>query len=141
VVTALTTFFAAVAALAALVTVALAWKTRQDANAHHREQVRMRRLEQLDRIADLVVHWGKIARAEAEGPAQPRPSRLPVIRRRLDIALGVFSSLGVSELPKCEDVADLSAARSPAFPSLAETESLVQDALNELSAALEDEGL
>jgi hypothetical protein len=48
----------------------------------------MQRLEQLDRIADLVVRWGEVARAEAEAPERQRPSRLPTIRHRLSVALG-----------------------------------------------------
>jgi hypothetical protein len=139
VVVALSTFFAAIAAVASLRAVGLARKTRQDANAHHRQQVRMRRLEQLDRIADLVVRWGEIAREEGGAPREA--SRLPVIRQRLDVALGIFSNLGGPTLTKCEEVADLSASRSPAFPTLAQTESLVHEAMNELAAALEDDAL
>jgi len=137
----LATLFAAIAAAAASLTVYLAWRAHKEAREFGREQVRMRRLAQLERIEGLIVHFGEVARAE-EGRGGGT-SRLPVIRRRLEVALAIFASLGGQPLPECLEQATLTRTNpaTPVFPSLSEAFQIVERCLGEIRTALDHESL
>ncbi len=70
-------------------------------------------------------------------------SRLPVIRRQLDVALGIFARLGGPPLPKCVELATLTGTdpATPVFPSLSEAFQIVERCLDEIRTALDDESL
>jgi hypothetical protein len=132
----LSTLFAAIAAVAALFTIRQTRDARVEAARQHREQLEIRRLDEVKRIAALVAEFGEVA--GLEGAPEGKQSRLPLIRQQLAVAVNVFTSLQGPQLTACETAADLTATRSPAFPTRAEAQRLVEACFDELDETLED---
>src|SRR5204863_7819108 len=93
-------------------------------------------LDQLERVNSLIVHWGDAAFREAGRGGLD--SRLHIIRRQLEVALGILSSVGGPALPECEKVA---LTQGPMFPSAAEAANLLAACQKEVVASLADPSL
>ena len=69
-------------------------------------------VDQLEKIADLVVQIGRVLDDEQETHPDGRlfafgvPTRIPTMRERLRIALGIFERSGGPELPTTRDLAE-----------------------------------
>lgn len=159
----LSTLFAAVAALGALGAIAQARLLHREDRAdraheheirqrqfeqeraeHQRvlaEQRRLRLLEQLEGVSELVATVRQTARDEADSLDQGRiagaPATAPFFwnaRKQLELGINIFEALGGPDLPACRDLASSSAmgflgqvvgAATSAFDELARTVTLI----------------
>ncbi len=100
--------------------------------------LKIERLRELSKVADLLIEISDTARLEAGAdgrlPILHQPTRLPLLRRRLSVALAASRALGAPALEQCRKVVE----EPPQFAT--QTISGIVTAVEEVQRAVDAEG-